>query len=122
MGNTDGNLQVVPNGAFLKVYKGLNKGISIQTVSHLVQPKVDKSAPISWIPASFSAGLFDKEPIWVEDKIIHAFDPYEFRTVDGKIVYCLDENAKVCYNCLPNRKPNYKDGWKDENNIPYLKF
>ena len=110
-GNTDDNLQVASNGAFLKLITNSNNCISIQTISHLVQPKEDKSAPVGWVPTPFSPGFFDKEPIWIDDKIIPAFDVYEFATADGKMVYCLDEDAKVCYNCLENGEPDYKDGW-----------
>jgi hypothetical protein len=111
-GNTDDNLQVAPNGAFLKLMNNSNNCISIiPTISHLVQPKEDKSAPVGWVPTLFFPGLFDKEPIWVEDIIVPAGDNYEFQTADGKMVYCLDEDAKVCYNCLENGEPNYEDGW-----------
>jgi hypothetical protein len=108
-GNTDDNLQVAPNGAFLKVYAELNNCTTTQVVSHLVQPKEDKSAPIGWVPVQF--GLFSKEPIWIDNNIIPSGKTYEFRTADGKMVYCLDEDAKVCYNCLENGEPDYEDGW-----------
>lgn len=104
-GNTADNLQEAPDGAFIK----MNEKDGTLSVSHLVQPNEDKSAPVGWIPGS-GPNRFDKEPIWINEKII---DPGVTTTVnglDGPMEYTFDEPSIICYNGDENG-PDLKDGW-----------
>jgi hypothetical protein len=101
-GNDSSNLQIAPDGAFLK----MNGNV----VSHLVQPNADKTAPIGWIPGS-GEGLFDKEPIWVESEVCHSEGSVvELNTLDGPLTYTVESSSYVCFNDL-NGSPNLSDSW-----------
>jgi hypothetical protein len=54
------NFQAAPKGAFLKMKND-------STVSHLVQPNADFSAPIGWVYTG-NGNLYDKAPIFVGGK------------------------------------------------------
>jgi hypothetical protein len=99
-----GNRQEAPNGAFLKMD---DAGLS---VSHLVQPREDWSAPIGWVPTD-QPGLYDKAPIWVTDEVLEAGVKVHIRTADGPIDYDVKEPSMVCYNSGPDGQPNREDGW-----------
>jgi hypothetical protein len=99
----EGNLQLGPNGGFLKLSDPI-------TVSHLVQPKPDWSAPIGWRPGS-KPGLFTKDPIWIDEKnVLQPGTKHSMTTADGPIEYNVQEPSVVCYNDLDG-KPNLNDGW-----------
>lgn len=101
-GNNESNFQHGPNGAFLKMVDDNN-------VSHLVQPKVDLSAPIGWIPTD-DPGRFDKSPIWIDDTLIDRSE-VTLNTKDGTIVYTVTEPSYRCYNMLDDGNPDLADSW-----------
>lgn len=102
-GDTADNLQQGPNGAFLKM-------ADAYTVSHLVQPNEDKTAPVGWIVGS-ERGPFDKAPIWIDEvNVLKAGDTKKMKTLDGLITYTAKEPAMICYNDVEG-KPNFDDGW-----------
>lgn len=96
------NLQEAPNGAFLKMK-------SPTEVSHLVQPNKDKTAPIGWIPGN-GPGLFDKNPIWIEDTVLQPGETKFVECRDGDKNYEVRELSVVCYNGDANG-PDLTDGW-----------
>ena len=96
------NLQVAPNGAFLKMK-------SSTEVSHLVQPNDDNTAPVGWIPGD-GPGLFNKSPIWVTDEVIPARTDVKVKTLDGELNYNYEEPSMITYNGDTNG-PNINDGW-----------
>lgn len=101
-GNDENNLQIGLNGAFLKMKDET-------TVSHLVQPNADKSAPVGWMK---SAGIgYDKLPIWVSEEVIPANTKFQLTTLDGLMVYSFDEDAVLCYNSQENGDADYADAW-----------
>lgn len=99
----EGNLQKGPTGGFLKLADPL-------TVSHLVQPKPDFSAPIGWRPGS-QPGLFTKNPIWVdEENVLQPGTKHSLMTADGPMEYEVNEPSMLCYNDLDG-EPNLDDVW-----------
>ncbi len=96
------NLQIGPNGAFLKMN-------SPTVVSHLVQPNQEKTAPVGWVQGE-SAGLFNKAPIWVTDEVLQTGTTKQMKTLDGDLNYEVKEPSMVCYNGDQNG-PNLNDGW-----------
>lgn len=100
-GNAADNLQIAPNGAFLKM-KGNTE------VTHLVQPNADKTAPVGWIPGS-EPGLFDKSPIYIGE-YIQAGDKITLRTLDGRVTYTATELSVVCAN-EKDGCPDLNDQW-----------
>lgn len=78
-------------------------------VSHLVQPNADKSAPVGWVPGS-GPGLFDKAPIWIDDKQPEVGSTVKMETLDGPIEYEVKEPSYVCYSGDADG-PNKQDGW-----------
>lgn len=82
-GNSDDNFQQGPNGAFLKVNE------DGKSISHLVQPNADKSAPEGWTPNN--QGTFDKLPIWVDDSKIYDNEEVKISTIDGNMTYTVTE-------------------------------
>jgi hypothetical protein len=102
-GNYESNFQQAPNGAFLRI-------VSETKVSHLVQPKEDKSAPIGWVSGD-SEGLFNKAPIWIDDEnILQKGDAKVLNTADGTINREAKEPSMICYNDN-NGQPDKKDVW-----------
>lgn len=99
-----GNRQEAPNGAFLKMD---DAGL---TVSHLVQPNDDWSAPIGWVPTD-KAGIFDKAPIWVTDEVLDVGAKVAVNTADGPMNYDVAEPSMVCFNSGADGQPNSDDGW-----------
>ncbi len=101
-GNSPENFQEAPNGAFLKMKDATE-------VSHLVQPNADFSAPVGWVPGS-APGLFDKAPIWIDEKIHQAGETIEVDGLDGFMEYIITEPSVTVYN-EQDGQPNLKDGW-----------
>lgn len=101
-GSDPSNLQNAPDGAFLKLK-------SATEISHLVQPNVDKTAPIGWVQGS-SPGLFDKAPIWIDDEVLQPGTTKAMKTRDGDLNYDVTEPAAVCYNGN-GTGPDLTDGW-----------
>lgn len=101
-GDDPNNLQNAPNGAFLKMKDP-------QTVSHLVQPNKDRSAPMGWVPGSWP-GLFDKQPIWVAQEVIPPGTTKFVATQDGGMNYKFDVPSVFCCNDQ-NGQPNLADAW-----------
>lgn len=86
----DNNLQLFPNGAFLKINDD-------NTVSHGVQPNSDNTAPVGWI--ANGDGTFDKAPIWVdESKVYENNHSISLNTLDGKMDYVAKEPSVVVFN------------------------
>lgn len=54
-----------------------------------MQPNVDKTAPIGWIPSK-EAGKFDKNPIYLGDNV-NIGQTISLQTLDGKIDYTATE-------------------------------
>ena len=105
-GDNESNFQHGPNGAFLKM-------VDSATVSHLVQPKDDLSAPIGWVPTwipTDQLGRFDKSPIWIDDTPIDRGE-VTLNTKDGTIVYTVTEPSYRCYNMLDDGNPDLADSW-----------
>lgn len=90
-GDNADNFQNGPKGAFLKMKSPV-------LVSHLVQPKADKSAPVGWVQNPTGPGLFDKAPIWVEDETLEVGAVKNLNTADGPIQYEVKKPSRVCYN------------------------
>lgn len=111
-----GNFQEGPNGAFLKINS------DFYTVSHLVQPNADKTAPLGWVPTEEAVtkdmkGLFDKMDVWVvtnEDdsflvlndqiftlKIADSKKPFNYEITEPSVIVCNDINGE----------PNMDDAW-----------
>jgi hypothetical protein len=101
-GDNADNLQHGAGGAFLKMKDQT-------TVSHLVQPNEDKTAPIGWVVGS-GPGLFDKTPIWIEEEVLPVGSTKVLQTLDGVMSYEVKKPSVVCYNDLDG-KPNQKDSW-----------
>ena len=99
-GNSADNLQIGKDGAFLKINDD-------NSVSHLVQPNKDKTAPIGWIAARNG---YDKLPIWVADEVLEVGTIHKMSTADGPIEYSVTEPSRVCYND-DGSQPNMNDGW-----------
>ncbi len=101
-----GNLQLAPNGAFLKVHEPEGEDL---TITHLVQPNADKTAPIGWVKTS--SNMYDKVPIWVDDENpLPVGETVPIQTADGLINYEVKEPAYRCYNDLDG-EPNPDDCW-----------
>lgn len=100
------NLQEAPNGAFMKMNKVSGK---VDEVSHLVQPNVDKSAPVGWM-AGAEVGLFDKLPIWVDEKVLQPGTKKEVNGLDGVMTYEVQEPSVVTYNG-DESGPDLTDDW-----------
>jgi hypothetical protein len=98
-----GNHQVAPNGAFMKINEG-----DAKTISHLVQPNNDKTAPIGWVKTGFNS--FDKAPIWVAESALIVGETVHIDTLDGPINYEVKEEAYICANDLDG-EPNPVDQW-----------
>jgi hypothetical protein len=107
-----GNFQNFPDGVFLK---HANNDI----ITHGVQPTVDRSRPVGWIPSDLEGvgwigeteWLFDKMPIWVEEEtVLCENDVITLDTLDGKIMYTCKGPSFCCYNDLDG-KPNFNDSW-----------
>ena len=99
-GESNDNLQIATNGAFLKMKTPFE-------VSHLVQPNEDKTAPVGWV--SVGDGLYNKLPIHIIRKV-EAGEIVELNTLDGKITYeCKELSAIVCNDC--NGSPDENDCW-----------
>lgn len=97
-GENSDNYQLASNGAFLKMKDG-------NTISHLVQPNEDKSAPIGWVKGS-KDGYYDKSPIYIDEVVRNPGETVELATRDGLIRYEVKEPVYICYN--------EKDGGPDE--------
>ena len=102
-GESASNLQQAPNGAFLKMQDDL-------TVSHLVQPNADFTAPVGWVIGS-APGLYDKAPIFVTDEVLAIGSKVKLDTLDGPIEYDVKEPAMICYNVGADGAANFADGW-----------
>lgn len=96
-----GNLQNGPGGAFLKMKNP-------STVSHLVQPNDDFSAPIGWVYTG-KENLYDKAPIYVGEKVLKG-ETKSLHTLDGFINYVADEDSFVVCNQV-DEQPNLADSW-----------
>lgn len=101
-GDDPTNMQLGPNGAYLKM-----KNPTL--VSHLVQPNADNTAPIGWVPGD-GPGLFSKESIWVEDEVLSAGTTKFVQTLDGPINYTIKAPSVVVYNGN-SAGPNFNDSW-----------
>lgn len=101
-GDSADNLQIAKDGAFLKINDD-------GSVSHLVQPNADKTAPIGWHKSDDGIG-YDKLPIWVADEVLEAGTVHKMNTADGPIEYSVTEPSRVCYNDNGGQ-PNMSDGW-----------
>lgn len=102
-----GNIQRADNGAFLKLTK---EG----TVSNLVQPNSDKSAPIGWIASreTQEKGFFDKKPIFLDDsKVFQPNEQISLDTLDGKMNYSLDKPFVIVYNTTDKGEIDQQDCW-----------
>lgn len=88
-GNSEENIQKAPNGAFLKMKDS-------KTVSHLVQPNSDKTAPVGWV-YSGQDNFYDKLPIFVGEKL-NKGETKRVKTLDGEIDYEAEEDSWVVYN------------------------
>jgi hypothetical protein len=97
------NLQVAPRGAFLKVS---GDGVS---VTHLVQPNDDLSAPVGWVP-SICPGTFDKAPIFVVERVGVERGSVSVVGLDGPMNYEIKEPSVVVCN-LVGDVPNLNDCW-----------
>ena len=108
-------LQEAPDGAFLKLQD------DFVTVSHLVQPNADKTAPVGWVSminpenGEKIPGFFDKNDIWVvtgEDNNLLVLNNQEFklRTLDGDMTYNITEPTVIVCNDN-NGEPNMDDAW-----------
>lgn len=95
------NFQKALNGAFLKMKNA-------STVSHLVQPNADFSAPVGW-EWSGEGNLYDKLPIFVGE-LVPAGEPKALKTLDGEIAYLSDEDSYVVCNRKDNA-PDLDDCW-----------
>ena len=100
-GDGGDNMQVAPNGAFLKLK-------SQTEVSHLVQPNEEKTAPVGWIKGE-SPGLFDKSPIYIGEKI-EAGQTVQISTLDGEMNYTTTELSVMCAN-EKDGEPDLADQW-----------
>jgi hypothetical protein len=101
-----GNFQNGPNGAFLK----LNADFS---VSHLVQPNADKTAPKGWERTETLQGgvpLFDKQDIWVDPRIIEN-ETVHVLTLDGPMTYQVTHPSVLVYNMDENGEVDHSDSW-----------
>ncbi len=96
------NLQHGPGGAFLKF-------ASPTSISHLVQPNADKTAPVGWIVGS-GPGLFSKSDIWITCDELQPGARVGMQTADGPISYDVKVPSMVCYNDKDGA-PNLDDGW-----------
>jgi hypothetical protein len=101
-GNSADNQQQGLNGAFLKMKDAY-------TVSHLVQPNDEKTAPVGWIEGK-ERGLYDKAPIWIDENILEVGETKAVVGFDGPITYSIKEPSMTCYNDVGG-KPNLNDGW-----------
>jgi hypothetical protein len=101
-GDSGSNLQNGPNGAFLKVNGD-------GSISHLVQPNADKTAPIGWVK-TVNDGEFDKNPIWISPEVLEVGSAKKMSTLDGDIEYQIKEPSLVTYNDRGG-EPDLKDGW-----------
>lgn len=102
-GDSPSNIQEGPDGAFLKINDD-------NTVSHLVQPNSDKSAPVGWVKSDLP-NRFDKAPIWVGEKV-NSGETVSVQTIDNPapMTYTPTEVSYICYNDLDGA-PNLVDGW-----------
>lgn len=100
-GDTADNMQVGPNGAFLKMKSNTE-------ISHLVQPNTDKTAPVGWVPGS-TPGLFDKSPIYLGEQV-NPGSSITIKTLDGEMTYTPTELSVVCAN-EKNGEPDLNDQW-----------
>lgn len=106
----EGNFQKGPNGAFLK----LNN--DFVTVSHLVQPNADKTAPKGWMPQinpeneELIPGFFDKGDIWVVENTVLENQEFKLNTLDGPLTYNVTEPSIIVCND-ENGEPDLNDAW-----------
>lgn len=100
-GDAGDNLQVAPNGAFLKMKTPTE-------ISHLVQPNADKTAPVGWIKGE-SDGLYDKQPIYIGDTV-EVGQTIKVNTLDGEITYTATEPSVLCAN-EKDGQPDLNDMW-----------
>jgi hypothetical protein len=112
--------QEAPDGAFLKLQD------DFITVSHLVQPNADKTAPVGWKPmvepsVGVIPGFFDKNDIWVVtdegDKfkksnrlLILNNQEFKLKNLDGDMTYNITEPSVIVCNDN-NGEPNMDDAW-----------
>jgi len=102
-GNDPSNFQQGPNGAFLKTDANGN-------ISHLVQPNADNTAPIGWQPSMIGiTNTYDKKPIWINPEQIEAGVVLEVKTLDGDIVYTVNEPSHICYNSATDGSADLND-------------
>lgn len=99
-GDSSDNLQIGRDGAFLKINDD-------GSVSHLIQPNADKTAPIGWMKSEEG---FDKLPIWIEEESLQTGAIHKMNTADGPVEYSVVEPSRVCYNDDAGQ-PNMNDGW-----------
>lgn len=95
------NLQVFPNGVFLKHTDSVN-------ISHGVQPNEKGNAPIGWMPNG--QGTFNKLPIWVMQSF-EAGDSVEIDTRDGVMNISYDEPFVQVCNSDVDGNPDLTDSW-----------
>lgn len=109
-GESSDNFQNGPNGAFLKMK-------DYKTVSHLVQPNNDKTAPVGWTYTG-QDNLYNKLPIFIGEKI-NKGETKRVKTLDGEINYEAKEDSWVVYNVknitnpeeCGDYEPNLDDCW-----------
>lgn len=110
----EGNLQVANDGAYLRLQD------DFVTVSHLVQPNADKTAPIGWKPmvkptVGVIPGFFDKNDIWVvtdegNNLLVLNNQEFKLKTLDGEMIYNITEPTVIVCNDN-NGEPNMEDAW-----------
>lgn len=102
-GPSEDNYQRAPKGAYLKMSDDI-------TVSHLVQPNEDNSAPIGWEVTPYP-GLFTKSPIFITEEVLDAGITVHISTLDGPIQYEVKEPSMICFNQTKVGDINYADSW-----------
>ncbi|HMT01387.1 MAG TPA: hypothetical protein PKC14_03610 [Candidatus Absconditabacterales bacterium] len=99
----ENNNQLGPNGAFLKVNEGEE-----MTISHLVQPNNDNSAPVGWVKVGNNR--YSKAPIWIDEEPLPMGQTVQIQTLDGTMNYEVKENSYRCYNDK-NGEADTSDCW-----------
>lgn len=96
----EGNIQVFPNGVFLKRNKA---GI----ITHGVQPNQNGNAPVGWVLQS--NGFYTKQPIWYLETL-EGGRIKKIKTLDGTVNYKV-KNRSVLVAQDKNNHPDLNDTW-----------